>query len=61
MIGAISNILRLNGVNIILNLFFGPAVNASRAITNQIYVAINSLINNFYLELDSNNKVICLK
>lgn len=49
MIGAISNILRLNGVNVLLNLFFGPVVNAARAITNQIYVAINSLMINFYL------------
>lgn len=49
MIGAISNILRSNGINIVLNLFFGPVVNAARAIANQIYVAINTLIINFYL------------
>lgn len=35
-IGATSAILRDQGGNIILNLFFGPAVNAARGIANQV-------------------------
>jgi len=35
------------GINILLNLFFGPAVNAARAISYQVSSAINSFNNNF--------------
>ena len=35
------------GINILLNLFFGPAVNAARAISYQVSNAINGFNNNF--------------
>lgn len=35
------------GANFLLNIFFGPAVNAARGIANQVYLAINNFINNF--------------
>ncbi len=40
------------GVNLILNLFFGPAVNAARAIAFQISSAINGFVSNFQLALN---------
>jgi len=35
------------GVNIILNLFFGPAINAARGVAVQVNTAINAFVNNF--------------
>jgi O-antigen/teichoic acid export membrane protein len=49
MIGAIANIFKSQGVNILLNLFFGPIVNAAMGLAIQINNAINSLIINFYM------------
>ena len=39
-IGASSMILRDQGCNILINLFFGPAVNAARGIANQVKTAV---------------------
>jgi len=46
-IGAASSILRDQGGNIVINLFYGPAVNAARAISMQVYAAVNGFIYNF--------------
>ncbi len=35
------------GLNILLNLFFGPAVNAARGISQQVNSAINNFVNSF--------------
>lgn len=40
------------GVNIILNLFFGPAVNAARGIANQVSHACLSFANNFQVAVN---------
>lgn len=40
-------IARTQGINILVNLFFGPAMNAARAISVQINTAINSFVTNF--------------
>ena len=40
------------GINILLNIFFGPAVNAARAIAYQVQVALNQLVTNFQLALN---------
>lgn len=40
------------GVNLVLNLFFGPAVNAARAIVFQVSTAINGFVSNFQLALN---------
>lgn len=37
------------GINVLLNMFFGPAVNAARGIAFQINNAINNFGNNFYV------------
>lgn len=48
IIGSFSNVLRSQGINVLINIFFGPAVNAARAIAYQINNAIISFSNNFY-------------
>ncbi|MCY1440201.1 hypothetical protein D9M71_564660 [compost metagenome] len=40
------------GVNVILNIFFGPTVNAARAITFQISGAMNSLVQNLQVAVN---------
>ena len=39
-VGGLAWICRIQGTNIILNLFFGPAINAARSIATQVTVAI---------------------
>lgn len=46
--GALSNIFKGQGLNILLNMFFGPVVNASRGIAYQVEGAVNTLVQNFY-------------
>lgn len=46
-IGSISYLLKDQGVNIVLNIFCGPSVNASRAIAMQVNGAINGFVGNF--------------
>lgn len=48
LFGALSGVLRSQGVNILLNIFFNPVVNAARAIAYQINTAINQFVLNFY-------------
>ena len=51
-IGASSNVLRSQGNNILLNLFFGPAVNAARGIGNKIYNTAGGLVYNFIVAIN---------
>jgi hypothetical protein len=46
-IGASSAILRDHGGNIILNIFYGPAVNAARAISVKVSTVVTSFVQNF--------------
>jgi O-antigen/teichoic acid export membrane protein len=46
--GTMATVLRSQGINILLNLFFNPVVNAARAIAYQINSAINQFVNSFY-------------
>ena len=46
-IGSSSALLRDQGGNLLINLFFGPAVNAARGITVQVSTAVTSFVNNF--------------
>lgn len=48
VIGTLSGLLRGQGLNILLNIFFGPAVNAARGIAYQVHSAVNQFVNNFY-------------
>lgn len=47
LFGAVALVFRGQGINILLNLFFGPIVNASRAIAYQVNGAINTFVNGF--------------
>lgn len=51
-IGASSAVLRDQGVNIAINLFCGPAVNASRGIAMQVNSAVNGFVLNFMMALN---------
>jgi O-antigen/teichoic acid export membrane protein len=47
LFGATATVLNNQGVNIMLNLFFGPVINGSRAIAYQIGSTINQFVFNF--------------
>lgn len=51
-IGASSVVLRDQGGNLILNIFFGPTVNAARGIANQVNIAITGFVQNFMTALN---------
>jgi O-antigen/teichoic acid export membrane protein len=46
--GSTAGILSTQGVNILLNIFFGPVVNAARAIAYQVQGSVNSFVTNFF-------------
>ncbi len=49
MIGSLATVARSQGVNILLNLFYGPAVNAARGVANQVYINVNQFVSNYAL------------
>ena len=49
LIGALSVIIKNQGVNILINTFYSPIVNAGRAIAFQVTTATDSLSNNFFV------------
>lgn len=51
-IGASSSVLRDQGGNIIINLFFGPAVNAARAIAVKLNAVVTGFVQNFMTALN---------
>ena len=46
-IGTLAYTLKSQGVNIVLNLFFGTVVNAARGVASQVLHAVNHFINSF--------------
>lgn len=52
LFGAMASIGRNQGINVLLNAFFGPAVNAARAISYQIFTVINDFVNNFMIAVN---------
>lgn len=50
-IGSASATLRNQGGNILINLFFGPAINAARAVANQVLHAIDGFAQNFMMAI----------
>ena len=46
--GAVSNIFKNQGINIVLNISFGVIVNTARGLAYQVDAAINTLVQNFY-------------
>ena len=51
-IGSSSAILRDQGGNVVINLFFGPAVNAAKGIATQVNKAVMSFVVNFMMALN---------
>lgn len=47
--GTFSIMLRSQGINILLNLFFNPAINAARSVAFHVYHAISQFSNNFFM------------
>lgn len=52
MYGNFAFVMITQGVNMLLNMFFGPAVNASRAIAVQIQMAIQGFATNFTMAVE---------
>lgn len=52
MWGSIAYMLKDQGVNMTLNIFFGPVVNAARGITYQVNSALNSFTQNFTVAMN---------
>ena len=48
-IGAFAGILTFRGLDVLLNIFFGPVVNAARGIAMRICDYINGFVSNFYV------------
>jgi O-antigen/teichoic acid export membrane protein len=49
LFGSITTILNYHGQTLVLNIFFGPLVNASKAISDKINHLVVSFSNNFYM------------
>lgn len=52
LFGSVAWLLRDQGLNIVLNLFFGPAINAARGIASQVSSAVMGFISNFQVALN---------
>ena len=52
LFGVFAGIGYVQGVNILLNLFFGPLVNAARGIAFQVMGAVNQLVTNFQIAVN---------
>lgn len=51
-LGAIASILRTQGLNVLLNLFFGVTVNAARGVATQVEAAVTQFVGNFTMALN---------
>lgn len=52
LIGSLAGIAKEQGVNVVLNMFFGPAVNAARGIAYQVLSKLNGFVSNFQIALN---------
>ena len=52
LIGNGSAVLKNQGVNLVLNFFFGPAVNAARGLANHVDGAVNQFASNFMMAMN---------
>lgn len=52
LFGATSGILISQGLTILLNIFFGPIVNAAKAIADKINITVTSFCANFYMAVN---------
>lgn len=56
ILGSLAHLFRTNGLNILLNMFFNPAVNAANSFANQVNSGVNALANN--VQTASNPQII---
>jgi O-antigen/teichoic acid export membrane protein len=47
--GSIAHLVKSHGINILLNLFFSPAINAARTLAYQVLTALNAFTNNIMI------------
>lgn len=52
LFGSLSWVLNTQGQAVLLNIFFGPVVNAAKAIADRINSIINSFVTNFYMAVN---------
>ena len=52
LIGSVAGIAKEQGINVVLNIFFGAAINAARGVAYQVFGALNSFVNNFQLAMN---------
>lgn len=50
--GSLAGVLYTQGLNMMLNVFFGPVVNAARGISVQVQSAVQQFVNNFQMALN---------
>lgn len=70
LFGSLANIMKEQGINVLLNLFYGPVVNAARGVAAQVNGGIQGLVQNLGVAMkpqliqsyasEDNNKVIAL-
>src|SRR5690606_22610262 len=49
LFGNLAAVAKGQGVNILLNIFFGPAINAARGVAFQVQTAVQSFVSNFQM------------
>src|SRR5690606_24177730 len=52
LFGNISFVLKSQGINVLLNLFFGTIINAAYGITLQVQAAVNMFVSNFQMAMN---------
>ena len=52
MIGSFAGVMKEQGVNVLLNIFFGTTVNAAKGIASQVNTAMNGFVSNFQLAMN---------
>lgn len=52
LIGSLAGVAKEQGVNVVLNIFFGPAVNAARGIAYQVLSKLNGFVTNFQMAMN---------
>ena len=52
LIGSLSGIAKEQGVNVVLNMFFGPGVNAARGVAYQVLSKLNGFVTNFQMAMN---------
>lgn len=52
LIGSLAGVAKEQGINVLLNIFFGAAINAARGIAYQVSNTMNGFVNNFQLAMN---------